>query len=522
MKRSRGVPSALLLVVIFVFLHSTTPTTGEIPPSEASYNILMLLPISSRSHRNVFMPLATALAARGHKVTMLSNHEAPDQNPKIKYIRHNLDHFKEEEMDMFAVQKNPSKIFDIFTTVFPLIARDIYDVPVVKELYNKRSEFDLFIVDAIFNEGSYPFVYGKNFIVLCPGLLDPSQSAVVGNLLNPAYVPNMLADYPRPYSFITRVKNIFFSLVLPITWRKSIVTPVEAVLKKRFPNLPPLLEIERNQSLTLINSHFSLGIPLPLLPSQVEIGGMHLRPAKPLPKDIAEVVSGKTPVIYMSLGSVARSSSMPEHFKKMILAAFARLPYKVIWKFEEEMENLPKNVIIKKWMPQQDILAHPNVKLFISHCGLLGSQEAMYHGTPILGLPIFGDQPKHAAYLQNVGVARYLEWEDLTEQLLVDTIQELVSNPSYRQKMSEYGAKFMDQPESPVDRAVFWTEYVIRHKGARHMRSAEWSLSWVELLHLDIALALHLMVYIIYKILRKICSLCCSSSAAKKSKSKRE
>ena len=40
--------------------------------------------------------------------------------------------------------------------------------------------------------------------------------------------------------------------------------------------------------------------------------------------------------------------------------------------------------------------AHPNVKVFISHCGMLGTQEALYAGTPMLGLPIFGDQPKNA------------------------------------------------------------------------------------------------------------------------------
>ena len=47
---------------------------------------------------------------------------------------------------------------------------------------------------------------------------------------------------------------------------------------------PPLLEIERNQSLTLMNTHFSITTPVPLLPSQVEVGAMHCRPVKPLPQ----------------------------------------------------------------------------------------------------------------------------------------------------------------------------------------------------------------------------------------------
>ncbi|KAK4324249.1 hypothetical protein Pmani_005089 [Petrolisthes manimaculis] len=41
---------------------------GELPPPEASYKILMLLPVSTKSHKNIFMALAEALADRGHKL----------------------------------------------------------------------------------------------------------------------------------------------------------------------------------------------------------------------------------------------------------------------------------------------------------------------------------------------------------------------------------------------------------------------------------------------------------------------
>jgi hypothetical protein len=77
---------------------------------------------------------------------------------------------------------------------------------------------------------------------------------------------------------------------------------------------------------------------------------------------------------------------MPEETKKVFLNVFSRLKQRVIWKWEtEEMEGLPPNVMLKKWLPQQDILGHKNIKLFITHGGLLSTQEAIYHGVPLIG-----------------------------------------------------------------------------------------------------------------------------------------
>ncbi|KAA0184511.1 hypothetical protein HAZT_HAZT005993, partial [Hyalella azteca] len=155
-------------------------------------------------------------------------------------------------------------------------------------------------------------------------------------------------------------------------------------------------------------------------------------------QDLSDFLSGTTPVVYMSLGSVARSSAMPQEYKDIFFSAFAKLPYKVLWKFEEKPPKTAKNLLVQSWMPQQDILglqreiyvfyftAHPNVKVFISHCGLLGAQEALHFGTPIIGLPLFGDQPKNAVELESAGVARKLSWLELNEQLLIDTIRDLI------------------------------------------------------------------------------------------------
>ena len=43
-----------------------------------------------------------------------------------------------------------------------------------------------------------------------------------------------------------------------------------------------------------------------------------------------------------------------------------------------------------------------------------------------------------------------------------------------------------DQPVKPLDRAVFWVEFVMRHKGAKHLRPAFHDLTWFQHHSLDV------------------------------------
>ena len=43
-------------------------------------------------------------------------------------------------------------------------------------------------------------------------------------------------------------------------------------------------------------------------------------------------------------------------------------------------------------LPQQDILGYNGTKVFISQGGMMSIQESLYHGVPLLIIPIFGDQ----------------------------------------------------------------------------------------------------------------------------------
>lgn len=89
------------------------------------------------------------------------------------------------------------------------------------------------------------------------------------------------------------------------------------------------------------------------------------------------------------------------------------------------MVGIPSNVLIRKWFPQNDILAHPNVILFISHGGLFGTSESLYNGVPLLLLPFFGDQLRNAHRISMAGYGKYITLDEVTKDTLVKMINEI-------------------------------------------------------------------------------------------------
>lgn len=72
--------------------------------------------------------------------------------------------------------------------------------------------------------------------------------------------------------------------------------------------------------------------------------------------------------------------------------------------------------------------AHPNILAFYSHCGLLSTTEAIHHGVPIVGMPIYADQPVNAAAIEEKGFGVQIQYSELTKDTLLEKFR-TVLNP---------------------------------------------------------------------------------------------
>lgn len=216
---------------------------------------------------------------------------------------------------------------------------------------------------------------------------------------------------------------------------------------------------------------------------------MHIKKkSNPLPDDIQKFVE-ESPhgVVYFSLGGNLNPSAMPIEKQEAIIRSLSKLKERVLWKWDDANAKVDhKKFLVRKWFPQDDVLAHSNVKLFITHGGLLGGTEAIYYGKPLVTIPIFGDQKLNAARSVITGYGVRVDYSNLTETSLTWGLNEVLNNKRYTEKVQELSRRFRDKPQHPVDLAKYYVEYVLRHKGAPFMQSSSSYLNIVEVNNLDV------------------------------------
>lgn len=166
----------------------------------------------------------------------------------------------------------------------------------------------------------------------------------------------------------------------------------------------------------------------------------------------------------------------------------------------DEMPNRPKNVMISKWLPQADVLAHPNLKLFITHGGQHSLEEAIDRTIPMIAIPLLGDQDSNAIKISQRKIGVHLELISLSEEKLRSAIMEVLK-PEYKKNIEKIRELVYDQPISSLDKATWWIEYVIRHKGTKHLEYVGTKIQFYQQCFFDIIAILILSILAVYKIL---------------------
>lgn len=95
------------------------------------------------------------------------------------------------------------------------------------------------------------------------------------------------------------------------------------------------------------------------------------------------------------------------------------------------LSTKPSNIKTVDWVPQNDILGHAKTRLFLSHVGHNSMYEAAYHGAPVVGFPLWSDQPENARQITRAGMGLWVDINTVTEDELHTSISRVLSEPRY-------------------------------------------------------------------------------------------
>ncbi|KAK7913466.1 hypothetical protein WMY93_013677 [Mugilogobius chulae] len=347
-----------------------------------------------------------------------------------------------------------------------------------KMTFFRDSNFDLILTDPVIPTGvimshylGVPLVYNVRWASVGEAHFSFAPSPL-------SYIPVTGTMFSDKMDFFQRVINVLAFSFTYFQVSKYVAAPFQDVIEKYLGPDKDYFSIFLSADIWLMRVDFVFEFPRPTMPNVVYMGGFQCKPAKPLPPHLEDFVqsSGEHGVIIMSLGTLI--GSIPNDLSEEIAAAFAKLPQKVIWRYTgDKPSTLGNNTLLVEWMPQNDLLGHPKTKVFVAHGGTNGVQEAIYHGVPILGLPLIFDQPDNLFRIDERRAGKIIDIFTMNRNTFYESLTEVLHVPSYRNNMQKLSRLHRDQAVNPLDNAIFWIEFVMRHKGAAHLRTESYKMS---------------------------------------------
>lgn len=161
---------------------------------------------------------------------------------------------------------------------------------VLKLIHSQGLNFDLVLFENFFHECFVTIGHKFNapVVQLFPSVPNAGVAQWYGNPYAGSYIPDINSGLSDNMSFIERLTNTAISFI-HTTMSSLYYLPKQRGLMDKYFNYtgwetrPSMENMLKNVSLTLINTHFSIGTPRPLVPSFIDVAGMQLRPASTLP-----------------------------------------------------------------------------------------------------------------------------------------------------------------------------------------------------------------------------------------------
>ena len=424
-----------------------------------SWRVLVANPFAGGSHQSVSLYLANLLATNGHHVTYLSTNIPKKLNSEvIKLELPETAKVANTAMDtaaykqVWGIEVSWSEKYEVFQTLSSF-CHLFYEEPNVQMMIKSGQQFDLLI--AFGAQDGCALALGQhlkinNSVLHMPGaFLLPTQITHLGI---PLYASSHKVDGIRladptslRESMLSRAAQLVKVFVADALNCLFFRYAIDTVAYKHLPHYTGYKDLYSTVRVVFMhyNPHPLVDLPLPMGPGVINLGGSTCDMGydeNKLPSDLRDFVDSSQGFILISFGS--HLDRLPEEEVKLWVKVFSTLPYSVVWRLVGHTTTLPDNIRTYKWLPQQTLLQHPNINMFISHGGYGSKIEAVCAGVPLLFVPRFAEQPFTAQHYSDIGTA---------EQILMNpaetTVEEITTKIS---KTLEVHSKTMKEVSRQV------------------------------------------------------------------------
>ncbi|XP_053686887.1 UDP-glucosyltransferase 2-like [Sabethes cyaneus] len=471
--------------------------------------------------------LMYGLAAKGHNVTALTIDVDKNAPKNVHFIQLKGIHDTNRNDWM-----NEGKRLSPFQTLYneaKLSVKScemIYETNGFARLLNYPDDFRFDLIINTNTVGPCVAAVAQHKFKLSPLMTVTASSSLTSTSFST--IPNQHFDSTEDMCFLKRAKNFLYNTWEYFLEQWYVLPAMDKLARKIFPDIQSVGELSQLVRIRLINANAAIQYPEAASPDVIPVGGLHIQKSESLSKELQKVLDdAPNGVIFCSLGSDVNSETLSDVQVNAVLNAIKQLSqYHFLWQFELKTlpDDVPKNVRIQPRFPQNDLLAHPHMKLFIAESSVLNSQDAIWYGVPMIGIPLAVTQYRNINYGVKQGVAKRLSFADIEAGLLKSAIEEVMTNVSFLENTQLMSKTFHDQPDNPLDRAIWWIEWVVRNPHVdRYWRSTgSAAMCWITrngydvllVVFATIAISMHILTGLIYRVFFK--------KQSKKVKTKRE
>uniref|UniRef100_A0A8C9RSX3 UDP-glucuronosyltransferase n=1 Tax=Scleropages formosus TaxID=113540 RepID=A0A8C9RSX3_SCLFO len=500
---------------------------------------LLVIPADG-SHWTGMKMMVEELGKRGNEVVLVMPEVSRSIGPAehtttltypVPYTKSQLQAIQMRNLDTLVAQDSSNLLKKIYSSYMTLqVMRNYTIVACESMLFNKEVmkilreyDFDAILTDPFEPLGVIVAEYLDLPSIYISGGLPCSVESVSSQCpYPPSYVPRRFTRFTDHMTLWQRIVNFLWTAIEPVAcrWRYASIEELASRLLQRKTSMTEMMS---HASLWFMRFDFTFEFPRPLMPNTVMIGGLNCEGSKPLPLELETFVnkSGDHGFVVFTLGSMV--SQIPEEKAQLFLEAFRQIPQRVLWRYTGPTPaNLPQNVKLMKWLPQNDLLGHPKARAFMTHGGTHGLYEGICNGVPMVMMPLFGDQGDNVQRMVTRGVGEVLNIHYTTSEEVVWALNKVINDTSYKEKIQKLSAIHKDRPIEPLDLAVHWTEFVMRHKGAEHLRPAAHNLNWFQYHSLDVIGLLLSVVAIVIAATVKSCTFCFRKCCRRKTQKKKK